>query len=174
MSLTREFASLGSFSRFLNERVAAIEIGGAAISAEVATTLHRSVKKMYGDKVLPELAQATQDDRSAKGFSADDPLLRDGKLIRDSIEWAVGEDFAAVGTSEPIAAYHEFGYLNKRTGQPVPPRPAFKIGFEEAAPAVIGIMERNLGHALGFTDSGLASSVETGMTAYALDASDKE
>lgn len=149
--LRRSFTGLTQFAHFLDERVVAMVPIGKLVIGASAKILKRSIQKEYGDHVLPDLAQATQDDRVARGYSPNDPLLRDGSLLRASIESEVGEDFAAVGTSEPIAAYQEFGFVNARTGRPVPPRPAHKIGLEEAIPGIVRMVEANVGAQLGFS-----------------------
>jgi HK97 gp10 family phage protein len=64
----------------------------------------------------PQLAQSTQEQRVALGFSANEPLLRTGKL-RDSIGHVVEGNVGYVGTNDPIAPYQEFGTSK------IPPRP---------------------------------------------------
>lgn len=61
------------------------------------------------------LAQATVEDRIAKGFTPDDPLLRTGTL-RASIQRLVVTRQLVVYSNYPVAAYQEFG---TRT---IPPR----------------------------------------------------
>lgn len=63
-----------------------------------------------------ELAESTQKDRVNKGYTPDDPLLRDGTL-RDSIEVEAAPMEAVIGSKLDIAAYQEFGTAT------VPPRP---------------------------------------------------
>lgn len=72
------------------------------------------------------LSPATQDDRVAKGFTPDDPLLRTGAL-RDAIEIRpIDEDAILVGVFDPelavIAGAMELGYHNVRANKIVPPR----------------------------------------------------
>jgi phage gpG-like protein len=63
----------------------------------------------------PELAQSTQDDREAHGYARNEMLLREGTL-RDSIEIAVGDNEAAIGSNDPVAVYQELGTKS------IPPR----------------------------------------------------
>lgn len=63
-----------------------------------------------------ELADSTKKDRVNKGYTPDDPLLRDGTL-RDSIEVEIAPLEAVIGSKEDIAAYQEFGTAT------IPPRP---------------------------------------------------
>src|ERR1700744_3802985 len=102
MSATRVFAGLNAFADFLEERPLVIIPTGALVVAQTAKILERYVRAGYGSHSLADLAQATQDDRVAKGYSPNDPLLRDGSLLRDSTQSEVGPDFAAVHTDEPI------------------------------------------------------------------------
>jgi hypothetical protein len=75
-------------------------------------------KEVIGTYIFnwPQLAQSTQEQRVALGFSANEPLLRTGKL-RDSIGHLVEGDVGYVGTNDPVAKYHEYGTTR------IPPRP---------------------------------------------------
>ena len=65
----------------------------------------------------PQLAESTQQERVAQGYSANEPLLRTGQL-RDSIgHVVVSSKEAFIGTNDPIAPYQEFGTSK------IPPRP---------------------------------------------------
>ena len=55
-----------------------------------------------------ELADATKDDRVRHGYSENDPLLREGALVR-SITHTVADHVATIGSSEDIAVYQELG-----------------------------------------------------------------
>lgn len=75
----------------------------------------------YQDAVGPfpawaPLAESTQAERSALGYTADDPLLRSGELRR-SIEREVHPDHAVIGSKDEKAAWMEFGTSR------IPPRP---------------------------------------------------
>lgn len=66
------------------------------------------------------LAQATQEDRVAQGYPANEPLLREGTL-RDSIKHSVdvqgpGHGVAVIGSDSPVAVYQELGTRS------IPPR----------------------------------------------------
>lgn len=62
------------------------------------------------------LADSTKADRTAKGFSEDEPLLRSGEL-RDSIQSEVIGLAAIVGTKEEKGLWQEVGT------ETIPPRP---------------------------------------------------
>lgn len=62
------------------------------------------------------LAESTVEDRVSKGYSANEPLLRDGTL-RDSISHETKGLEAVIGSTSDIAAYQEFGT------ETIPPRP---------------------------------------------------
>ncbi len=92
------------------------------------------------------LSPATQEDRVAKGFTPDDPLLRTGEL-RDSIEVRpVDDDALLVGVFDPamqtIAAAMEYGYHNVRAQRAVPPRSFIRGTAIEKAPEVGALIER--------------------------------
>jgi hypothetical protein len=143
MSGLRVFDGLGHFAEAL-EQMAGIHIAAVEATAEASShVLQKNVVDTFGDSSkLADLAQATQDERVRLGYSANDPLLRTGELLRDSVERVhVGLE-VAVGSNEPVMLYHEFGYVNARTGTSVPPRPAFKIGMEESAPEIGEMVEK--------------------------------
>ena len=56
----------------------------------------------------PELADATQERRTAMGFPANEPLLMTGDL-RDSIEYTVEGHEADIGSNDEKAKYQELG-----------------------------------------------------------------
>ena len=81
------------------------------------------------------LAAATMEDRVQKGFSANEPLKRTGALqasvVGESEPMAMGAE-GAIGSSDRIAYYHEFGTKN------MPARSIFAMAMmictEETAP----------------------------------------
>ncbi len=146
----RTFSSLASFSRFLDQRVEVIVPVGKLMLGATARILSRKVKSLYGDKVFADLAPATPAQRVRLGYAPNRPLLRSGALLRDQVEMGVAENVAGAGTPEVINAYHEYGYVNARTGRPVPPRPVFKLALEESAPKIMAMIEANVGVQLGF------------------------
>lgn|GEM_PF-2691281 len=170
------FEGLMQFAEFLEARPAVMIPTGQLVVGESARILAQEVRKGYGDHLLPELAEATQADRVAKGYSPDDPLLRDGALLRDSTEMRVGPDVAAAGTSEPIAGYHEFGYWNVRAQKFVVARAVYKYALERSAAGVVKLIEGALGIQLGFATSlpTLSSAIESGTASYLTEAIQKE
>jgi hypothetical protein len=90
------------------------------------------------------LSEATKADRVAKGFSADDPLLRTGAL-RDAIEVKHEPESVVVGVFDSnlttIAAAMEYGYWNSRAQRPVAPRSFLR--------AAAGSLFQPIGRAIG-------------------------
>jgi hypothetical protein len=166
VSLVRRFTGLGQFATFLESRGAVMVPTGRLAIVATAGLLANNIRRMHGDHALPDLAPATQEDRVAKGYTPNDPLKRDGRLLRDSVEEEVGPDYAAAGSPELVALYSEFGFHNARTGTDVPPRQTYRLGLEETAAPAMSIMQAILGVQLGFSDiaavapaiSGVASS----------------
>jgi HK97 gp10 family phage protein len=77
----------------------------------------------------PQLAEATQEQRVALGYSANEPLLRTGDL-RDSIGHVVSGNEGFVGTNDPVAPFHEFGTSK------IPPRPFLGPALEAVGPKI--------------------------------------
>ena len=69
-----------------------------------------------------ELADSTKEDRLAKGFSENDPLLRSGEL-RDSIHHEAEDWEGIVGSTSEIMLYQELGTSR------IPPRPVLGIAL---------------------------------------------
>lgn len=153
----REFASFESFTRFLERTPVLQREALEAAAGLTAKVVKRNVRAAFGDSSkLAHLAPATQADRVAKGYTPDDPLLRTGELLRDSIE----DDFsplmgggavAGVGSPEEVLKYHEFGYINARTGNAVPPRPVLQTGLKESVPEITAALKGAVNAALGFS-----------------------
>lgn len=153
----KRFANLAQMGRFLETRKEAMIPVGKLIIGASARVLYNKVRGLHGSHALADLSPATQADRVDKGYTPNDPLYRDGELLRDSVEMEAGPDFAAVGSSEKAAAAHEYGYVTQPFGNPnatpvnVPSRPVYKIGLEESMPAIMRIVESNVGRLLGFS-----------------------
>jgi HK97 gp10 family phage protein len=120
----KKFDSLGAFGEHLAQRAAAtVTVLHEGLEAVARHVEKKAVEKIgeYQEEVGPfpawtPLAPATIDDRIAKGFSPDEPLLRTGEM-RDSIKHEVDGLEAIIGSQSPIAAYQEFGT------EKIPPRP---------------------------------------------------
>jgi phage gpG-like protein len=112
--------------------------------------LYRRITGVFGDQSkLAELSPYTQEERSELGYTPNDPLLRDGSMLRDSLETEHLANVGRVGSAEPILAYHENGYLNARTGTSVPPRPVFQIGLKESKVEIVTAFEDALAFLFG-------------------------
>jgi HK97 gp10 family phage protein len=80
-----------------------------------------------------ELAESTKEDRASKGYSENDPLLRDGTL-RDSIQHETEGLEAIVGSTDPIMEWQEFGTSK------MPPRPVLGTAFYRNADKILKII----------------------------------
>lgn len=168
MLTERLFPTFTAFAAFMAER-ALLYIPTKAVGlAAVAEVLERKTRSMFGSKVLADLAPSTKRQRLQLGFTPNDPLKRDGSLLRDSVQKRVGPDFAAVGSSEPVMFYHEYGYYNVRAKKRVPPRPVFRIALEESAVPIVRILEDMTGLVLGFstTTSSAPFDLQTRANSY--------
>lgn len=120
----KEFASFGSFARHLAVTAVVGEEVTHHITEKAAKIIQEDAQKRIGEyqdytgpfNAWAPLAESTQEDRVAKGFTADDPLLRTGEL-RDSIEVSAKGNEAVVGSVGDIALYQEVGTDR------IPPRP---------------------------------------------------
>lgn len=163
-TMVRHFESLGALAAFQQKQAAIVVPVAALAMGAAADILYNRTRAGYGSQLLPELAQSTQDERVRLGYTPNDPLLRDGSLLRDSVEMAVGPNFAACGTAEKVAAYHEFGYHTK--GVTVPPRPVFRYAFEEATPQLMRVIEALAGVTLGFLPITAVGKLATRTSSY--------
>jgi hypothetical protein len=95
-----------------------VKIGTEAALEKICQLIEDRAKEVIGTYIFnwPQLAESTQAQRVELGFSANEPLLRTGKL-RDSIGHVVEGNVGYVGTNDPVAKYHEYGTSK------IPPRP---------------------------------------------------
>lgn len=136
--MVRNFKSFNDFDLFLKRSPVAHKSEETKIIeeslTEAAKFLQTKAKEKFGEyqSGWDELSEATQKDREQKGFTANDPLLRNGHL-RDSVEMnAVGRT-ASVGSDDPVMVWQEKG--TARTGwngaNGIPPRPVFLLTYFE-------------------------------------------
>jgi hypothetical protein len=114
--------SCGELAAILNRAAAKAEVGLVEPTKAAMAVVEDKAKTVIGtyEYGWPELAERTQKDRVALGFSANDPLLRAGSL-RDSIEHraeptATGAE-GLVYSDEKTALWAEMG-----TSRGEPPR----------------------------------------------------
>jgi phage gpG-like protein len=121
----KEFSTFGSFARHLGALALVGEDVTHHLTQKSAELIKEDAQKKLGEyqdhagpfNAWAELADSTKDDRVAKGFPENEPLLRTGDL-RDSIEVARHGNEAVVASSSDIAMYQELGTENG-----IPPRP---------------------------------------------------
>jgi hypothetical protein len=118
----------------LFERLVVVEVPvwSAAVEA-ISIEVFNRVEAVYGDRSkLTDLTAMTQQDRTDLGFTPNDPLLRDGTLLKDAVEREHLGMEAVIGTPEIVELYHDRGYIDARNGVSVVPRPVFPIGLADA------------------------------------------
>jgi len=95
---------------------------------EICEFLKIKAKEKFGHYQTgwDQLAAATQADRVAKGYSANEPLLRDGTL-KESVEYTITNNSAFVGSKDIIMLYQEKGTTTTGWGKGIPPRPVFAL-----------------------------------------------
>ena len=120
------FEGLAVFTEFLEKQAALQEAALHEGAKAASVVVQKRVQAVFGDtSKLLSLADATQADRVAHGYTPNDPLVRTGTL-RDSIERESVGPVAVVGSKDPIMGYQEFGTSK------IPPRPVFEIGLTES------------------------------------------
>ena len=140
----KEFAHFGEMVAHLAAMAAAQTLALHHGLEKCAIAIERTAKSEIGHyqgEVPPfagwvELADSTKADRSAQGFSENDPLLRTGTL-RDSLSHEVSALEAVIGSDSDIMVYQELGTSR------IPPRAVL-------GPAAIrnkDLIIRTLGHA---------------------------
>jgi hypothetical protein len=148
------------FTRFLEKQTAIAELPFVAGAEASSHVIYRNVRKVFGDNTkLADLAQATQDERTALGFTPNDPLKRDGTLLLASVKRFHEGLEAGAGSNEPIMLYSETGFVNARTGRPVPPRPAFEVGMRDSLAEIELILDAAIDVALGANISNVTQHI---------------
>lgn len=109
------------------ERLAAVEAELPAVGQEMAEQMATAMRDELGTYQAgwPELSEATQAQRTAAGYTPNDPLLRSGAMQEAIHAWQCddGEWRAGIPADDPTAVYaaaQEFGTVS---GTVVPPRP---------------------------------------------------
>lgn len=109
----REFHSFAEAARHLTSLKLERQHGVMDAAAAIIQKEAKAIIGNYQDAEPPfdawaPLADATKQDRVAKGYTEDDPLLRSGEL-RESIKRAAAQDMAVIGSAEDKAVYQELG-----------------------------------------------------------------
>lgn len=122
----KEFHSLEAFAGHLAKQAIVADAfihEGLDRAAKLVETTAKSEFGHYQPQTgpfpeWPELADSTQEQREAMGYTPNDPLYRTGS-IRDSVSRAVHGLDAVVGSTSDLMIYHEFGTSR------MPARPVF-------------------------------------------------
>lgn len=151
------FRGMRTFAAFLDSGGGRLKAAQAEAARITAARLLAVARAMYGQTPpLEALADSTQEERTALDYNANEPLLRDGHLLRDSVRAFSTPTLAVIESNEPIAAYHEFGYTTVPFGNPkaapvaVPPRPVFRYTMMAVAPFVAKLNGETAKKVLGF------------------------
>jgi hypothetical protein len=130
----RRFQAAAPLAKYLETHIAQLSAEAARIPAvlaeEAAPVLAAQIVELYGHAPpLADLAQSTQDERSALGFSANEPLVRTGGL-RDSEEFEALDGVAGAGNPDERSAWMEHGNASRN----MPPRAVHLMGLELTIP----------------------------------------
>lgn len=118
--------SIGEFAALLGSVNPMMGMAQHEMVKRQCEVVEAEAKRVIGtyDYGWPQLAESTQEDRSRKGFAANEPLLRTGDM-RDSIKHTVDGDVGYVFSNDPIAKWQELGTAK------IPPR-SFLAGASAA------------------------------------------
>jgi phage gpG-like protein len=105
----------------------ALEIAAQFVEAEAKRAIGTY---KYGWR---QLSPATQTDRVAHGFSANEPLMRTGEM-RDSIEHCSSPTEARIGSNNDKAVWHELGTSR------IPPRPFLANALHQNEKVIVKIV----------------------------------
>jgi HK97 gp10 family phage protein len=145
------FDSMAVFALHLAESAVAVRIAEHHALTKAAKLIEKTAKAEIGayqpavgpfDAWAP-LADSTVADRTSKGFTPDDPLLRSGEL-RDSIGYEVSGNEAAIGSTSDVMVYQELGTSK------IPPRPVLGPAAYSNKEAVQAILGKAVVHAMEY------------------------
>jgi HK97 gp10 family phage protein len=150
-----KFENLTQFAAYLDDLAAKQKNLQETVLEQAASTIEEEAKSYFGiyqpasgpySPWLP-LAISTIQDRVAKGYTPDDPLLRSGEL-RDSIKHEVATPtMAVVGSTSEIMVYQELGTDH------IPPRPVLGPAAYNKREIVGAMISKVLlGHLMGKND----------------------
>lgn len=141
---------IGDFGRLFLGIAETLEAGIPGAMEEVGRIVQEEAKSMIGTyqtgispyRDWAQLSPYTQDDRAARGYPPNEPLLREGDL-RDSIEHDAGPFEAVVGSDDRVAVYQELGTEAQRQGQGppgIPPRSFLGGAAVRKADEIVALM----------------------------------
>lgn len=109
--MARTFNSISAFVAFMEAKIATLPEAQKHGLEKAAAHIEEQAKAVIGtyDYNWPQLADATQDDRTRKGFTPNDPLLRTGELKESIQHKVVDHAHAAVGSDDDKAVWNELG-----------------------------------------------------------------
>lgn len=154
--MIKSYATFDGLAKYLQCYLFQAQADLLAAVTESAQLLEDKAKEKFGvyqdsEGTYPawaQLKEATQRERVRQGYTANEPLLRDGTL-KDSIHYSVTKlpkvVEAVVGTNNKIMVYQEMGTKD------IPPRPVLGPTAYENAPLVLSIIENKTIKKLGIT-----------------------
>lgn len=109
--MSRNFASIGDFVRFMSRQVATLPAAQRHALAEGAEIVLEEAKSYPGEYQTgwQALAEATKDRRAAAGHAPDEPLKVTGELQASYRSKVSDAHHAAVGSDNPKALWQELG-----------------------------------------------------------------
>lgn len=138
----KEIIGLGPFADMVQTWADAIPELILVAKEGSAKEIKKIVDSIYGSSELESLSEDTQASRVRAGYTPNEPLLRDGTLLKDSVQiFSTSPNTISIGSTEPIHAYHEYGYYDARGNTFVPPRPVFRIAAAKSAPIIEKMIE---------------------------------
>ena len=137
------FSSLDQFAEHMGRRMAILVGDWHALNDCAQLVRDRAIAKLgtFQPAVGPfpawqqPLADWTQRERVEQGFTPNDPLLRDGSHIRDTISYDVDHvrGVATIGSPAAEAEDNELGTAR------IPPRPFLGPALHESIPDILAI-----------------------------------
>lgn len=120
----KNFNSFGDFGRYLERMLVEKPKLDKVLLETVGKHVEDNARKMFGHYqeasgpygAWPQLAESTQKQRAAQGYSPNDPLFRTGELM-NSISHSVDKNNVVIGSNSEIMVYQELGTAD------IPPRP---------------------------------------------------
>lgn len=133
----KELSLLGAAKLF--SELAMVRVAEHHALEHAARAVETEAKRVIGtyDYGWPELAESTQEQRVAQGYSANEPGLRTGEM-RDSIEHTTQGDEAHVGSNDEHLVFFDLGTSKQ------PPRPVLAAAAMHKEHEIVDLIGRTM------------------------------